>query len=88
MATLNHAIENQYGNTFHQSLITDHYIFYTDDGDGIIMFFRNDLKRGPFQGYRADELLIEVIFKGEWDWASEDMKFNISCILEADSEAG
>ncbi|WP_316846884.1 hypothetical protein [Pedobacter psychrodurus] len=85
MATLDQTIVNEYGEIFHQSLITDQFIFYTDDSDGIMMFYVNDLERRPLEGYGAEELLIEVILKNEWLWASEDMKYNIQCILEADS---
>jgi hypothetical protein len=86
MATLDQTIENEYGEIFHQSLITDRYIFYTDDGDGIIMFYINDLERRQLEGYGAEELLIEVILNNEWLWASEDMKYNIKCILETDQD--
>jgi hypothetical protein len=86
MATLDQTIENEYGEIFHQSLITDDYIFFTDDGDGILMFYRNDLDRGPLGGYGAEELLIEVILRNEWSWASEDMDYNIHCIREANSD--
>jgi hypothetical protein len=85
MATLDQTIENEYGETFHKSLITDQYIFFTDDGDGIMMFYLDDPRRMPLGGYGAEELLIELILKKEWIWASEDMKYNIQCILEADS---
>lgn len=86
MATLDQTIENEYGKIFHQSLITDEFIFFTDDGDGIMMFYINDPERPPLEGYGAEELLIEVILEGEWNWASEDMKYNIQCILEADPD--
>jgi len=88
MTTLDQAIENEYGEIFHRSLITDHFIFYTDDGDGIMMFYVNDLERKPLYGYGAEELLIEVILENDWNWASEDMKYNIQCILEAESDRG
>ncbi|WP_426329042.1 hypothetical protein [Pedobacter sp. R-06] len=88
MATLDQTIENEYGEIFHRSLITDRFIFYTDDGDGIMMFYVNDLERRPLYGYGAEELLIEVILENDWNWASEDMKYNIQCILEAESDQG
>lgn len=86
MAILNQTIENEYGEIFHKSLITEQYIFFTDDGDGLLMFYRNDFQREPLGGYGAEELLIEVILKNVWIWASEDMKYNIECILEANSD--
>jgi hypothetical protein len=88
MTTLDQTIENEYGEIFHKSLITDQFIFFTDDGDGIKMFYRNDAKRMPLEAYGAEELLIEVILKNEWKWASEDMKYNIDCILEAELDQG
>jgi hypothetical protein len=85
MASLDQAIENEYGEIFHRSLITDNFIFYTNDGDGIMVYHANDPERIFFRGYGAEELLIMVILKGRWNWASEDMKYNIQCILEAES---
>jgi hypothetical protein len=84
MATLDQTIENEYGEIFHRSLITDRYTFFTDDGDGILMFYLDDPQRKPLMGYGAEELLLEVILKKQWTWASEDMEYNIKCILEAE----
>jgi hypothetical protein len=86
MATIDQTIENEFGEIFHTSLITDQFIFFTDDGDGIMMFYLNDTQRKPLEAYGAEELLLEVILKKKWSWASEDMKYNIQCILEADLE--
>ncbi|WP_316844002.1 hypothetical protein [Pedobacter psychrodurus] len=88
MATLDQTIETGYGEIFHRSLITGQFIFFTDDGDGIMMFYRNDPERKPLGGYGAEELLIGLILKGDWSWASEDMIYNIQCILEAGSDQG
>jgi len=86
MATLDQTIKNTYGEIFHRSLVTDQFIFFTDDGDGILMFYVKDPQRQPLEGYGANELLIEVILDNDWKWASEDMKYNILCIIETDSD--
>jgi hypothetical protein len=65
---------------------TDQFIFFTNDGDGILMFYLDDPKRKPLGAYGAEESLMEVILKNEWIWASEDMGYNIQCILEANLE--
>ncbi|TCD28602.1 hypothetical protein EZ456_04225 [Pedobacter psychrodurus] len=82
MATLDHTIENGFGEIFHKSLVTNQFIFFTNDGDGILMFYVKDPERKPLGGYGAEELLIRVILKKDWIWASKDMKYNIKCILE------
>ncbi|WP_316799714.1 hypothetical protein [Pedobacter frigidisoli] len=75
-------LEDHFGKIYHKSLVTPLFTFFTDDGDGIIMFYRKDPGRTPLFGYGAEEMLLDVVLMHEWLWASEDMKYNIRCILE------
>ncbi|WP_316848908.1 hypothetical protein [Pedobacter agri] len=75
-------LEDHFGKIYHKSLVTPVFTFFTDDGDGIMMFFTKDPSRIPHCGYGAEEMLLEVVLSGEWLWASMDMKYNISCILK------
>lgn len=59
METTDLIITNEYGDIFCKSLITLDYIFFTDDSDGIIMFYLNDLQRTPLQAYGAEEILVQ-----------------------------
>lgn len=62
MATLDRTIDKAYGEIFLLSLITDHYIFHTDDREGIMMFYVIDLERTPWEviqvAYRLPNWLI------------------------------
>jgi hypothetical protein len=40
----------------------------------------------PLMAYGAEELLLEVILRNQWIWANEDMRYNIQCILEAETD--
>jgi len=82
MGTTDLIIINEYGDIFCKSLTTLDYIFFTDESDGIMMFYLNDLQRKPLQAYGAEEILIQTILNNKWTWASDDMKYNIQCILE------
>jgi len=44
METADQIIKNKNGKIFRRSLTTPDYIFFTDDSNGIMMFFINDLK--------------------------------------------
>ncbi|KLT65381.1 hypothetical protein [Pedobacter sp. BMA] len=78
-------IKTQFGRIYRRSLVSSLFIFFTDDSDGIMMFYKTDPDREPLSGYGAEESLFEAVFNRNWIWASEDMIFNIRCILEASS---
>lgn len=82
MAATELTIRDENGKIFQRSLITPLFTFFTDDADGIMMFFNHDPNRMPLCGYGAEDSLLEVVIKREWVWASEDMIYNIECILE------
>lgn len=67
---------------YNKSLITPLFVFYTDDSDGIMMFWRNDVYKAPLRGYGAEEALFEAVIGDKYTWASESMKENIKLILE------
>jgi len=83
MTTTGMMIRNQFGRYFYKSLLTPQYVFFTDDSDGIMMFYLGDPHRKPLMGYGAEEMLIATILKKDWTWAGDDMKYNIQCILES-----
>ena len=60
METTDLIIKNEYGKIFRKALITTDYIFFTNDSNGIMMFYLNDYKKMPLRAYGAEEILVET----------------------------
>ena len=88
MAANDLTIEKHDGKIFHKSLVSLRFTFYTDEGDGIMMYDNDDPGRTPLRGYGAEETLIEIVLDHAWIWASDEMIYNIACILEAETGPG